>query len=135
MAFGLVAAAPFLFVMFTSTNSTVFYISAFLQSLFASSALGAAAATTQDLVLPRMRGTATATFFLATTLVGLALGPYMAGQVSTMTGSLSTGGLSLLVAVPIGLVLLTVAYRTVPEAERTVLARAQEAGEDDVEAG
>ena len=135
VAFGLVAAAPFLFVMFTSTNSTVFYISAFLQSLFASSALGAAAATTQDLVLPRMRGTATATFFLATTLVGLALGPYMAGQVSTMTGSLSTGGLSLLVAVPIGLVLLTVAYRTVPEAERTVLARAQEAGEDDVEAG
>ena len=135
VAFGLVAAAPFLFVMFTSTNSTIFYISAFLQSLFASSALGAAAATTQDLVLPRMRGTATATFFLATTLVGLALGPYMAGQVSTMTGSLSTGGLSLLVAVPIGLVLLTVAYRTVPEAERTVLVRAQEAGENDVEPG
>lgn len=135
VAFGLVAAAPFLFVMFTSTNPTIFYIAAFLQSLFASSALGAAAATTQDLVLPRMRGTATATFFLATTLVGLALGPYMAGQVSTMTGSLSTGGLSLLVAVPIGLVLLTVAYRTVPEAERTVLARAEDAGESAVQVG
>ena len=83
-----------------------------------------------DLVLPRMRGTATATFFLSTTLVGLALGPYMAGQVSTVTNSLSTGGLSLLVAVPIGLVLLFIAYRSVPEAERTLIERARAAGED-----
>jgi len=130
VAFGLTAAAPFLFIMFTTLDPTIFYIAAFLQSLFGSSALGAAAATTQDLVLPRMRGTATATFFLATTLVGLALGPYMAGQVSTMTDSLSTGGLSLLVAVPIGLVLLFIAYRTVPKAEQTVVERAKAAGED-----
>lgn len=129
VAFGLTAAAPFLFIMFTTLDPTIFYIAAFLQSLFGSSALGAAAATSQDLVLPRMRGTATATFFLATTLVGLALGPYMAGQVSTMTGSLSTGGLSLLIAVPIGLILLFVAYRTVPTAERTLLDRARAAGE------
>ena len=130
VAFGLTAAAPFLYIMFTTSDPTIFYLVAFLQSLFASSALGGAAATTQDLVLPRMRGTATATFFLATTLVGLALGPYMAGQVSTMTESLSTGGLSLLIAVPIGLILLLVAYRTVPDAERTVVERAREAGED-----
>lgn len=126
---GLVAAAPFLFVMFTTTDPTTFYVMAFFQSLFGSSALGGAAATTQDMVLPRMRGTATATFFLATTLVGLALGPYMAGQVSTMTGSLSSGGLSLLIAVPIGLVLLLVAYRTVPKAEQSMLKRAAAAGE------
>ncbi|MEM7703082.1 MAG: MFS transporter [Pseudomonadota bacterium] len=132
VAFGLVGAAPFLFLMFTTQDQTTFYIATFLQSLFGSSALGAAAATMQDLVLPRMRGTATATFFLATTLVGLALGPYMAGQVSAMTGSLPTGGLSLLVSVPIGLVLLMVAYRTVPQAERTVIERAREAGESDI---
>lgn len=130
VAFGLVAAAPFLFVMFTTEDPVIFYLAAFLQSLFASSALGGAAATTQDLVLPRMRGTATATFFLSTTLVGLALGPYMAGQVSTMTGSLSTGGLSLLIAVPVGVLLLLVAYRTVPDAERTVVERAKAAGEE-----
>ena len=129
VAFGLAAASPFLYLMFTTQNPTLFYIAAFTQSLFGSSALGGAAATTQDLVLPRMRGTATATFFLATTLVGLALGPYMAGQVSSMTGSLSTGGLSLLVALPIGLILLAIAYRTVPTAERTVLERARAAGE------
>lgn len=129
VAFGLTAAAPALYVMFTTLDPTIFYIAAFLQSLFGSSALGAAAATTQDLVLPRMRGTATATFFLATTLVGLALGPYMAGQVSAITGSLSTGGLSLLIAVPIGLIMLAIAYKSVPEAERTVIARARDAGE------
>ena len=129
VAFGLAAASPFLYLMFTTQNPTLFYIAAFMQSLFGSSALGGAAATTQDLVLPRMRGTATATFFLATTLVGLALGPYMAGQVSSMTGSLSTGGLSLLVALPVGLILLAIAYRTVPTAERTVLERARAAGE------
>jgi len=130
VAFGLAAASPFLYLMFTTQDPTVFYIAAFLQSIFGSSALGGAAATTQDLVLPRMRGTATATFFLATTLVGLALGPYMAGQVSAMTGSLSTGGLSLLIAVPIGLILLLIAYKTVPEAERSVIDRARAAGED-----
>ena len=54
----------------------------------------------------------------------------MAGQVSTMTNSLSTGGLSLLIAVPIGLVMLFIAYRTVPNAERTVIERARSAGED-----
>ena len=129
VAFGLVAAAPFLYVMFTTNNTITFYFAAFLQSLFASSALGGAAATTQDLVLPRMRGTATATFFLSTTLVGLALGPYMAGQVSTATDSLSNGGLSLLIAVPIGVVLLFIAYRTVPDAEQTVMKRAVAAGE------
>ena len=47
-----------------------------------------------------------------------------------MTGSLSTGGLSLLIAVPIGLLLLFIAHRTVPEAERTLLDRARAAGED-----
>ncbi len=130
VAFGVLAPVFPLIVAFTTDDVVLFYFLNFILSLFGSSALGAAAATTQDLVLPRMRGTATATFFLSTTLVGLALGPYMAGQVSTMTGSLSIGVLSMLVAAPIGTVLLFLAYRTVPEAERTVVERARAAGED-----
>lgn len=129
VAFGVLAPVIPLIIAFTTENVALFYFLNFVLSLFGSSALGAAAATTQDLVLPRMRGTATATFFLSTTLVGLALGPYMAGQVSTMTGSLSTGVLSMLVAAPIGTVLLWLAYRTVPEAERTLTERARAAGE------
>ncbi len=129
VAFGVLAPVIPLIIAFTTDNVALFYFLNFLLSLFGSSALGAAAATTQDLVLPRMRGTATATFFLSTTLIGLALGPYMAGQVSTLTQSLSTGVLSMLVAAPIGTVLLILAYRTVPEAERTVRQRAMAAGE------
>lgn len=106
-----------------------FVACASLANVLASSALGAAAATTQDLVLPRMRGTATATFFLATTLVGLALGPYMAGQVSASSGSLSTGVLSTLLILPFGLIALTIAYRLVPSASASVVERAREAGE------
>src|SRR3546814_2546429 len=60
----------------------------FLAGMFGAAALGAAAATTQDLVLPRMRGTATAAFFLGTTLVGLSFGPYMVGQISDMAGTI-----------------------------------------------
>ncbi|MDG6079999.1 MFS transporter [Erythrobacter litoralis] len=127
--FGVLAPVIPLIIAFTTQNAALFYFLNFTLSLFASSALGAAAATSQDLVLPRMRGTATATFFLATTLIGLALGPYLAGQVSTMTQSLSTGVLSLLIAAPIGTILLLVAYKLVPIAETTVIERARAAGE------
>lgn len=127
--FGVLAPVIPLIIAFTTTSPTLFYFLNFILSLFASSALGAAAATSQDLVLPRMRGTATATFFLSTTLIGLALGPYLAGQVSTATENLSTGVLSLLVAAPIGTALLLSAYKLVPKAEETVQERARAAGE------
>src|SRR3546814_13121625 len=75
-----------------------------------------------------MRGTATATFFLSTTLVGLALGPYMAGQVSAMTHSLSTGVLSTLAIVPFGLIALLIAYRSVPAPAASTIQPAPAAG-------
>ena len=81
--FGVVAPIVPIWIGYTTDNSTLFYTMNFTAGLFQSAALGAAAATTQDLVLPRMRGTATAVFFLATTLVGLSFGPYMVGQIST----------------------------------------------------
>ncbi|MBA3898165.1 MAG: MFS transporter, partial [Sphingomonadaceae bacterium] len=105
------------------------YVLCFFLQMCASSALGATAATIQDLVLPRMRGTATATFFIATTLIGLALGPYTAGFVSTATGSLRIGILSLLAVAPVSAALLIMAWRTVPAAEASVVERARAAGE------
>lgn len=114
---------------YTTPDVTLFYVLSFIAGGLASMALGAAAAQTQDLVLPRMRGTATATFFISTTLVGLALGPYLAGLISSVTGSLRTGILSMLAASPISVFLLWRAYRTVPEAERTMIERARAAGE------
>ncbi|VVT08553.1 MFS transporter [Sphingomonas sp. EC-HK361] len=126
---GAILPIPFVIVAFTTTSAVLFAICLFLAGLFSSNALGAAAATTQDLVMPRMRGTATATFFIGTTLLGLAMGPYLAGRVSTLTGSLSTGVLSLVLTAPITVFCAVMAYRLVPEAERTREARAAAAGE------
>jgi MFS family permease len=122
----------------TTDNATLFYVMNFLTGMLGATALGAAAATTQDLVLPRMRGTATAAFFLGTTLVGLSFGPYMVGQISDLAGTmvdgklvgnLRVGILSLIAVAPIALGLLIAAYRTVPKAERTIVERARDAGE------
>ena len=123
---------------FTTDNAILFYVMNFLAGMLGAAALGAAAATTQDLVLPRMRGTATAAFFLGTTLVGLSFGPYMVGQISDLSGNmvdgklvgnLRVGILSLIAVAPVALALLIAAYRSVPKAERTIVERARDAGE------
>ncbi len=125
--FGILAPVIPIWIGFTTSNPTLFYIMNFLAGMFAATALGAAAATTQDLVLPRMRGTATASFFLATTLVGLAIGPYMVGQISELSGSMRIGVLSLIAVAPMSFALLVYAYRTLPQAEATMTERAEAA--------
>lgn len=132
VALGAVVPAPFLAIAFTTDTPMVLYACLFLGQFTASWGLGNSAATTQDLVLPRMRGAATATYFIGTTLLGLAMGPYLAGRISSLTDSLSTGMLSLLVTVPITLAAAIAAFRLVPEAERTREARARAAGEPDL---
>jgi MFS family permease len=91
---------------------------------------GAAAALVQDLVLPRMRATASAAFSLVIILVGTGIGPYWAGKVSTLTGSLTTGLYSLLVFVPAATgLLLMAANRLKRETAETRRDRARAAGE------
>jgi MFS family permease len=127
-----------IWIAFTTDSSVMFYTMHFMAGVLGSAALGAAAATTQDLVLPRMRGTATAVFFLATTLIGLGFGPYLVGQIADLTGTvvggkpvgdLRTGLLSLIAVAPIAMALLLYAYRSVPAAEASLLDRARAAGE------
>jgi MFS family permease len=125
--FGIIAPVIPIWVGFTTDSALVFYVMNFLAGMFAATALGAAAATTQDLVLPHMRGTATASFFLATTLVGLGLGPYMVGQISELSGSMRIGVLSLIGVAPLSLALLIWAYRALPQAEATIAERAARA--------
>ena len=127
--FGAVAPVPAVWVAFTTHDLWLYYAMLPVAQILAASALGASAATMQDLVLPRMRGTATGTFFIGTTLLGLAMGPYLAGRVSTLSGSLSVGVLSLLLTVPITLAAAIAAYRLVPKAEANRETWAREAGE------
>jgi hypothetical protein len=86
-------------------------------------------ATLQDLVLPRMRATAGATYVLGTTMVGLALGPYFAGKMSVVTHSLSAGIFCLYIVPPFTLLALWHASRRIGELEATKLDRARAAGE------
>lgn len=127
--FGALAPVLPMAIAFTTQSKPLFYAMLPLTQLLACTALGASAAATQDLVLPRMRGTATAAFFIGTTLIGLALGPYLAGRIADLTGSLATGILSLLFSVPLALAAALAAYRLVPAAEASREARAQAAGE------
>jgi MFS family permease len=133
--FGAIAPVVPIWIGYTTSDPTLFYSMNFLAALFGSAALGAAAATTQDLVLPRMRGTATAAFFLGTTLVGLCFGPYMVGQISDLAGTmvdgkqqgdLRTGILSLIAVAPVAAALAAYCYRAVPLAEATIDARSTE---------
>ena len=138
IAGGMLLSAPFYAWSFTTDSLPTYYVLNFVSGILASAALGPAAATTQDLVLPRMRGTATATFFLGNAMIGLGLGPSLAGIISVMSEktfaltaseSLAVGMLALLFVLPISLGLLWFAHRGIAKAEATLVDRARAAGE------
>jgi MFS-type transporter involved in bile tolerance (Atg22 family) len=76
-----------------------------------------------------MRATAGAAFLLAVSLIGLALGPYLVGRVSVLTGSLRLGILSILAVAPLALLAMWRVSRGLPAAESSKEARAAQAGE------
>ncbi len=75
-------AAPAAIWFVLTDNVWVAYFCAFVFSMFSPMWLGAAASTVNDLVLPRIRAVASAYYILMLTFIGLALGPYLIGQVS-----------------------------------------------------
>lgn len=126
---GVLGPVPLVLLAYRTDSASVFLACSFLLQAVTASALGASAAASQALVLPRMRGTATAIFFLGATLIGLGLGPFMAGFVSEATGSLGLGVQASLLIVPLGLAALVFAQRGYGRAEQTQVSRAVQAGE------
>jgi len=124
-----VLPAPAVWYMFTTDSLAGFYIASPIAQLFGSAWVGAAVATLQDLVLPRMRATAGATYVLGTTMVGLALGPYFAGKMSVVTHSLSKGIFCLYLVPPFTLLALWQASRRIGDLEASKVERARAAGE------
>jgi len=124
-----VAPAPIVFVMFTTEDLALFYWLNPLAHVFSALWVGAAVATLQDVVLPRMRGTAGATYILGTTMVGLALGPYFAGQMADIFQSLRIGVFSLFIVPPFTVAALWIAGRELADIEATKVERAREVGE------
>ena len=111
-----VLPAPAVWVMFTTDSLGTFYLASPVAQLFGSAWVGAAVASLQDVVLPRMRATAGATYVLGTTMVGLALGPYFAGKMADVTGSLSAGIFWLYVVPPFTLLALWLGSRRIADA-------------------
>jgi MFS family permease len=124
-----VLPAPAVWLMFTTDSLATFYWASPVAQLFGSAWVGAAVATLQDLVLPRMRATAGATYVLGTTMVGLALGPYFAGKMADVTHSLSAGIFWLYIVPPFTLLALWIGSRRIGELEATKVDRARAAGE------
>jgi MFS family permease len=125
-----ILSGPLVVVALNATNVRTIYLVNPLLAFAASLWVGSAAATIQDCVLPRMRGTAGAIFLLAVSMLGLALGPYSIGKVAALTGSLRTGVMSVLGMIPVTLLLLWAAMRRIEVAEEGRSARARAAGEN-----
>lgn len=121
---------PLLFLLLGTKTLFAFVATFCVLTFFSMSWSGSFAALVQDLVLARMRGTAAAIFSLVMILTASGLGPYWAGKVSTITGSLTTGLYATLVFAPIAVVLLAVAAARMPrETVAARGARARSAGE------
>jgi MFS family permease len=91
--------------------------------------LAGMAAATQELVLPRMRGTAAAALTLGMTMFGLGLGPYGVGLISDVTGDLHFAILSVYAVIPLLILCMLVAIRHVAATESNLVALARAAGE------
>lgn len=118
-----------LLLTYLTKDITIFYVAAAANIFLHIMWLGPCAASVQDLVLPRMRGTATAVFFLGTTIIGLGLGPYIVGLTSDVTGDLKFAMTGTLVVMPAILAFVVLGARSLPALEASLLERARAAGE------
>ncbi|MGB1884019.1 MAG: spinster family MFS transporter [Gammaproteobacteria bacterium] len=120
---------PFgLWMLFTPSTTLAFWLNGVV--VFCGAAwLGVGGSTVTDLVLPRMRGRATAVYILTVTLLGLAFGPFTVGLVSDLTGELRTGLMAALSGNVGAAVLVAAAAAYLVDDERTLFERAKAAGE------
>ena len=89
---------PFLYILLTTEDLTTAYICNLLFAIFSPAWIGPAASTVNDLMLPPMRAIASAFYLLMVTFIGLALGPFMMGQISnayTLGGASSSESLKM----------------------------------------
>lgn len=117
-----------LWMLGTENVTLAYFINIVLAGVSAVGA-GVGASTVQDLVLPRMRGVASAFYLLVLTFLGVALGPYLVGQLSDTLGVLSTAMRLVLFSNVIAVVLFAFAARHLASDEDSLIDRARQAGE------
>jgi hypothetical protein len=125
-----------LWLLYTPSLQTAFIVNFFLTA-FSACAGGVPPSTAADLVMPRMRAVAGAYYILVNTFLGLALGPYVMGELSDMfynQGMSDADALrqaitwSMLTFIPT-LFFLYMAQRHLPKDEASRLSRAKALGE------
>ncbi len=77
-----VLAVPFALGFLYTDSVLAAYLFSFVFSILSPAWIGSGASTINDLVMPRMRATASAYYVLMNTFIGLALGPFLMGQIS-----------------------------------------------------
>ncbi|NKB99320.1 MAG: MFS transporter [Pseudomonadales bacterium] len=128
---------PLLLWLLYSDSLMAAYIINFFLTAFSACGGGVPPSTASDLVMPRMRAVAGAYYILLNTFIGLALGPYVIGEISDV---LHAGGMdeasSLRAAIAIALLslipalfFLIMAQRHLAKDESTRLDRARALGE------
>lgn len=130
-------AVPFALGFLYTESIVMAYVYSFLFSVISPAWIGCAASTVNDLVMPRMRATASAYYLLMNTFVGLALGPFLIGQFSDLyfrAGVDSADALQLamtwgLGAFALSIVALLLACRYLADDESSRLTRAAAMGE------
>ncbi len=97
-------STPFAFLFLLTDSVWIAYGCSFLFSMLSPIWVGGAASTVNDLMLPKMRATASAFYILMITFIGLALGPFMIGQFSDLFSAAGlSDGLALQRAMMLGL--------------------------------
>jgi MFS family permease len=79
----IVMTLPFAFGVFFASSLAVVYVCNFFVMFFSPMYIGPATSTVNDLVPPQMRGTVSAIYLMMMTFIGLAMGPFTMGQIST----------------------------------------------------
>jgi MFS family permease len=108
-------------VQFVTTDIPLFYAAYAIATFFVPMWFAPMQATTQDLVVPRLRGTAFAMYSLGPNIIGLGLGPYSVGLISDATGDLKVAILCALAVLPLTIVLLVQAARHLVADEEAAL--------------
>jgi MFS family permease len=119
--------------MLETQNVTLAYVINIVLSGVSAVGAGVGASTVQDLVLPRMRGVASAFYLLVLTFLGVALGPYLVGQLSDTLGVLPLAMQWVLLANVMAVALFAFAARHLAKDEDSLIDRARQAGETGLE--
>ena len=115
---------------FSAPDAMTFYLRFTLYSLILTLWLPPIYSLMFDLVLPRMRGIASSTYIIVSTLLGLGMGPYFVGIVSDRNGGdLGQAIVSINVVGPVIVVLLLIVLLRINRDEASMVPRAREGGE------